>query len=534
MMRLMKRVAGLVGFAAVLITGAGFLGVTGVQPVVVAAAERSCESLIGLSLPNASITMAETVSKGSFVPPGAARAGGPAAAEATRVYTSLPSFCRVAATLKPTADSDIKIEVWMPAAEWNGKFQAVGNGGLAGVISYSALAAAVAGGYASASTDTGHVGGSATFATGHPERIIDFGYRSLHEMTVHAKTIVDAFYAAPPKLSFWNGCSQGGRQGINEAMRYPGDFDGIVAGASSVGQALLHAVRLARNLDVNRSADSYIPPEKYPAIHDAALHACDAADGVKDGVIDSPLRCRFDPKVLECKGADSPSCLTAPQVETARLLYAPVTDAKSKRVFFPPLLLPGSELSWGTLASREPYGTAVEGLKYLVFKDPTWDASRFDLSVDADRAVKMDAGVIGLADPNLRPFFDRGGKLLMYQGWADPQMPVMNSVTYFNNVVKEVGRQAVGNSIQLYMVPGMGHCQGGPGTDRFDKMAAIEQWVSTGKAPDFIVASHATGGKVDRTRPVCPYGQAARWNGKGSTDEAANFACVAEAGDGPK
>jgi feruloyl esterase len=495
---------------------------------MVMAAGRSCESLTGLTLQHAKITQAETVAAGAFTPPGAARGTGAAASSAARLYATLPSFCRVAATLTPTEDSDIKIEVWLPAAQWNGKFQAVGNGGLAGVISYSALAEAVAGGYASASTDTGHVGGSATFAVGHPERIIDFGYRSLHEMTVQAKVIVDAFYGTAPLLSFWNGCSQGGRQGINEAMRYPGDYNGIVAGASSVNQALLHAVRLALNRKVNRTAGSYIPPEKYPAIHDAALQACDAADGVKDGVIDSPLRCKFDPGVLACKGADSASCLTSEQVESARAMYAPVTDPNTGRTFFPPLLLPGSELSWNILGSREPYATAAESLKYVVFKDPSWDAKRFNLAVDADRAVRMDGNVIGLADPNLRPFFSRGGKLLMYQGWADPQMPTMNSVTYFTSVVKEVGASAVGTSIQLYMVPGMGHCQGGPGTDRFDKMAAIERWVATGKAPAFLPASHVTDGKVDRTRPVCPYGQAARWNGSGSTDDAANFTCVAE------
>jgi feruloyl esterase len=492
---------------------------------VLLAAGRSCESLAGLTLSNASITSAKTIPAGGFVPPGA---GGPAAAPADRAYKELQAFCRVAATLKPTSDSDIKVEAWLPIAGWNGKFQAVGNGGLAGVISYSALAAAVGGGYASASTDTGHVGGSATFAVGHPEKIIDFGYRSLHEMTVQAKAIVDAFYGSGPKASFWNGCSQGGRQAINEAMRYPGDYNGIIAGAPSVGQALLHAVRLSLNRTANRTPESYIPPEKYPAIHEAALQACDAADGVMDGLIQSPLHCRFDPKVLQCKGADSASCLTEPQVETARALYAPVADAKTGRVFFPPLLLPGSELGWGTLASQQPYGTAVEGLKYLVFKDSSWDVSRFDLAVDADRAVRMDAGVIGLADPDLKPFFARGGKLLMYQGWADPQMPAMNTVTYFNSVVNVAGSQVVGKSIQLYMVPGMGHCQGGPGTDQFDKMAAIEGWVATGTAPEYLPGSHATAGKVDRTRPVCPYGRSAHWNGTGSTNDAVNFSCVAE------
>jgi len=488
------------------------------------AAGQSCENLAHLTVQNARITSAAIVSAGRFVPPNASAAE---AAGAGQIYTTLPAFCRVAATLTPTTDSDIKIEVWLPLDRWNGKFQAVGNGGLGGSISYSALAEAVAGGYASASTDTGHTGGSATFAAGHPDRIIDFGYRSYHEMTVQAKVIIGAFYGGPAKLSFWNGCSGGGRQGINEAMRYPDEYDAIVAGAPSVGQARLDAVRLGFNKNVNRTADSTIPPSKYPAIHEAALAACDANDGVKDGIIQDPTRCHFDPGVLACKGTDSAACLTPPQIETARMIYAPVTDTRSGRTFFPPLLLPGSELGWENLAGRQPNPTTSERLKYLVLKDPGWDAARFDIGVDIDRAVQLDNGVTGLADPNLKPFFASGGKLLLYQGWADQQMPAMNTVTYFNEVVKAVGPSTVGTSVQLYMVPGMGHCQGGPGTDHFDKMAAIERWVAGGKAPAFLPGAHQTNGKVDRTRPICPYGQIAKWSGKGSTDEAANFSCAA-------
>ncbi|OFW18736.1 MAG: hypothetical protein A3H97_17865 [Acidobacteria bacterium RIFCSPLOWO2_02_FULL_65_29] len=508
------------------------------QPVLTAgAAAASCESLASLALPNATITKAETVAPGAFTPPAAAPGAGRGGAQgrgaaggrggATPVYATLPSFCRIAATLKPSSDSEIKVEVWLPSSGWNGKFQAVGNGGWAGSISYPAMAAAVAAGYATASTDTGHAGNSAAFALGHPEKLVDMGYRAIHETAVHGKAVVGAFYGSPAAVSMFNGCSTGGRQGVTEAARYPADFDGIIAGASAIYNARLSGSRIAINQFVNRTGGSAIAPEKLPAVHAAVLNACDATDGVKDGVIENPEACRFDPKVLECKGVDAPSCLTSEQVETARALYAPVKHPTTGAHVLHSLLQPGSELGWATLAGSEPLGNAQEPFKYIVFKDPGWDWRRFNAATDIDLAVKADNNVMSLTDPNLKPYFDRGGKLLMYHGWSDPQVTAMNSVTYFTDVLKTTGKAAQGKSIQLYMVPGMLHCQGGPGTDVFDKVAAMERWISTGRAPDHIIASHVTSGVVDRTRPLCPYGQVAKWKGTGSTEEAANFSCVA-------
>src|SRR5215831_18757491 len=413
----------------------------------------TCESLASLKLPNTTITSAQTVGAGSFTPPAGRQGRGGA------VYAELPSFCRVAATLAPSADSDIKVEVWLPtfaegsggqARGWNGKFQAVGNGGWAGTISYPALAQAVAAGYATASTDTGHTGNNGSFALGHPEKLTDFGYRAVHEMTVQAKAVIDAYYGASPSLSFWNGCSLGGRQGITEAQRYPADFDAIVAGAPAVNAMSLHAARIAINQIVHRSPDSYIPPEKYSLIHDAALNACDALDGVKDGVIDSPSKCKFDPKVLACKDADGPSCLTAPQVETARALYAPVKDPKTGAAVFPPLLEPGSELGWATLAGQAPVGTALDAFKYVVFADANWDWRTFNLSTDLTRGIRTDAGTMNAGDSDLRPFFSRGGKLLMYHGWADQQVAATNTVVFFTKVTKTAGKNAAGKSTELY------------------------------------------------------------------------------------
>ena len=526
------------GGASLALLGATFFAsLVGIHEVRTFAASAPCESLGALALPNVTITSAQTVAAGAFTPPaperGEGRGRGAAAGRGGRgnapsPFADIASFCRVAATLKPSSDSDIKIEVWMPTAGWNGKFQAVGNGGWAGSISYPAMAAAVRGGYATASTDTGHTGNSAAFALGHPEKVIDMGYRAIHEMSVQGKAIVNRFYDAAPTLSMFNGCSLGGRQAVTEAARYPADFDAIIAGASALYNVRLHAARVAINQYANRSASSAIPTEKFQSVHNAVLNACDATDGVKDGVIENPEKCRFDPKVLECKGADSPSCLTAEQVDTARALYAPVKSPKSGAVILHTLLQPGSELGWSTLAGAEPLGNAQEPFKYIVFNDPNWSWRSFNAETDVDLFVKKDNNAFGLTDPNLKPFFDRGGKLLMYHGWSDPQVTAMNSANYFTDVLKTTGKANAGKSIQLYMVPGMNHCQGGPGTDVFDKVAAMESWVASGRAPGQILASHVTEGKVDRTRPLCPYGQVAKWKGTGNTDEAANFSCVAQ------
>jgi len=493
-----------------------------------AARAASCEDMAKLALPHVTVDSATLVAPGAFTPPAAPGAApAQAAASAPSPYRSLPAFCRVALTSKPSADSDIKIEVWLPQTGWNGKFQGVGNGGWAGVISYSALAEAVTAGYAAASTDTGHVGNTAKFAMESREKMVDMGYRAIHEMTVQGKAVTNAFFAKNPTLSFFNGCSQGGRQGLTEAMRYPADYNGIISGAPAIYYMQILVARTAMNAMANRNPAAVIGPEKYPAVHEAVLNACDTLDGVKDGVLENPLQCRFDPKVLECKGADGPTCLTPPQVDTMRQLYAPQPVGKAGTI--PPVLQHGTELGWGTIAGPRVLGTSLEAMKYIVFKDPAWDGSKFNPATDFDRAMLADSDkLLSLTDPNLKPFFDRGGKLIIWHGWQDQQVPAQSATTYFNDVLKTVGRNAAGNSIQLYMMPGVNHCRSGPGPDTFDKMAAIESFVATGKSPAQIVASHITAGKVDRTRPLCPFGQVAKYKGTGSTDEAANFSCAAE------
>ncbi len=483
------------------------------------AAAATCESLAGLTLANTNILTAQVQAAGRFAQPGAA-----ANAPANPALANLPAFCRVAASLHPSADSDIRIEVWLPASGWNGKLQSVGNGGWAGTIGYAALGSALSAGYAAAATDTGHVGNTATFAPGHPEKMVDYGYRAVHEMTAAAKQLIAAFYGSAPRLSYWNGCSTGGRQGLMEALRYPADYDGIIAGAPVNYRTHQLTWELWVAQAVHQSEASYIPPAKYPAIHQAALNACDANDGVKDGLIDDPRACRFDPQVLACTNGDSASCLTTAQVQAARRIYAPAVNPRTKQEIFP-ALQPGSELGWGGLAGPQAVGEAVEFFQHVVYNDPQWDFRTLSWETGTDAADKAAGAVLNVIDPNLKPFFERGGKLLLYHGWNDQLVAPVNTINYHDAIVASVGRSTAASSMRLFMMPGTTHCAGGEGPNTFDRMRAIEQWVEQGQAPSRIVASHATAGVVDRTRPLCAYPEVARYSGTGSIDDAANFVC---------
>jgi feruloyl esterase len=480
------------------------------------AAPQSCERLQQLTTrAHVTITHAQSHPGGEFSPPGS-----------TAPLRELPGFCRVAATSKPSADSEIQIEVWMPVSGWNGKFLAVGNGAWAGTIGYGAMATALRRGYATSSTDTGHSGNSGRFALGHPEKVIDFGYRAPHEMTVTAKAIVSAFYGAGPRHSYWNGCSTGGRQALVAAQRFPEDFDGIIAGAAANPKTHMDGWRLWMAQQTLRDPARAIPAATYPIIHRAVLASCDAIDGVKDGLIEDPTRCRFDASTLSCAQGAGPDCLTAKQVESVRTIMGPARSERSGIELFPGYE-PGTELEWGRLlGGPEAYGIAVEMFKYVVFNDPDWDWRTFDLDRDVTRANSAASGALAGVDPNLQPFFGRGGKLLMYHGWSDERIAPRASVNFYENVAKALGGvEKIANDMRLYMVPGMGHCGGGEGPNTFDMLTALEQWIEAGRAPSRIIASRGARGAVSRTRPLCPYPQVARYLGAGSIDEAANFAC---------
>jgi feruloyl esterase len=477
-------------------------------------AAQACETLRSVSLPHTAVTTAVAVANGGTLPSDGGNGEPPRAPRA---------FCRVAATLTPSADSDIKMEVWMPT-DWNGKFQAVGNGAFNGNMPYPAMRTALGRGYAVAGTDTGHTGNSAAFALGHPEKLVDFGWRAVHETTVTSKQIVAAHYARAAERSYWVGCSAGGRQGMQEALRFPADFDGIVAGAPGLdwtGRAA-QANHVAQAIE--RDPAGAVTEVMADLLHKHAIERCDAADGLKDGLIADPRGCRADPASLQCKTAGETGCLTPSQVKTATLIYASRKNPASGREIGG--LLPGSEPGWtqqGWTASARASG--LSQFRFIVFKDPAWTLSRFDFDRDIVRAETEDAGIVNALDTNLAPFFGRGGKLIQYHGWADPQISPMNAVQYYGNVVSRLGAATVQNAYRLFMAPGMAHCSGGEGPNSFDMLAALEAWVEQGRAPDRVLASHATRGVVDRRRPLCPFPQVASYTGAGSIDDAETFVC---------
>jgi len=312
-----------------------------------------------------------------------------------------------------------------------------------------------------------------------------------------------------------------------EAQRYPADYDGIIAGAPVNDRTHQLIAELWVAQAVHKTDASYIPATKYPLLHEAALNRCDASDGARDGLITSPDRCRFDPGVLECKNGDAASCLTTPQVEAARKIYAPVINPRTKQQLFPGLQ-PGSELGWAGLAGPQPVAEAVEFFQYVVFNNPKWDYLTLDFDSDVALAQKAASQILDATDPNLRPFFDRGGKILMYHGWNDQLVAPMNSVNYYEAVVRASrGSKDGSDSIRLFMMPGMNHCRGGAGPDTFDRMGVLERWVEQGQVPTRIDAEHRTSGVVDRTRPLCAYPEVATYTGTGSLDEAASFVCKA-------
>lgn len=482
------------------------------------ASAATCESIKSVSLGKAVITATESVAAGKFVVPG----GG----QANAAMSKLPAFCRVSAILHPSADSDIRIEVWLPE-KWNNKLLSVGNGAFAGTITYNALAGAVAAGYAGASTDTGHQGNSPEFILGHPEKLTDFAYRAVHEMTVAAKAIAKTYYGSAPKYAYFSGCSTGGRQALMEAQRFPDDYDGIIAGATASYTSRLQGTQVWVGQMAHTPEAAYIPPAKYAMVHAAVLAACDALDGVKDGVLENPMACNFEPGTLACKDADGPSCLTTAQVELARKIYAGPKNPRTQEQVFPGYER-GAELGWSTLAGPQPMSFGIGMYKYVIFGDPNWNYLTLDMDKDIARADRVAAPLMNAVNPDLRPFFAHGGKLLHYHGWSDPGIPPRSGINYYQEVAKTLGGVGkIDNSYRLFLVPGMGHCGGGDGTSTFDMASALDRWVDQGQAPEMIPASRIRDGKADRTRPLCPYPQVAAYSGSGSTDDAANFSCKA-------
>ena len=496
-------------------------------------------AVLGLSFEgNTTVVAATPVTGGTLVTP------------ANQTIGNLPAFCRVRGVSKPTADSNIGFEVWLPTDTWNGRFMSSGEGAYAGVLNYTrngldgGLDEIVRRGYATASTDTGHSVGDTYRAIGHPERVVDYAWRAKHLVTVAAKGLIAAYYGRPAIKSYLNSCSNGGRQALMEVQRFPADYDGVVAGAPWNFQSHQSAGVVWSGQALSEAGAS-IPAAKLPAIQAAVVAACDARDGLRDGLIEDPRKCDFDPAALLCKGADSNACLTELQVSALRKLYQGPRNPRTGEQIYPGWSQ-GSEASWGAIVANAPTRYAYFG--NLVHGDPNWDYRSFDF--DGDMAF-AEAKVGSLADAmavDLSAARNRGVKIIRYHGWNDEVLQPGHTPNYYEQVTGAMGGLAATQRFnRLFMVPGMTHCYFGPGATSFggvgqqipplrdpahDLQKALEHWVERGVAPETMIATKyaddaAATRTVKLTRLLCPYPKVARYKPSGDPNDAGSFACVA-------
>ena len=490
-------------------------------------AATSCETLASISLPETTITSAQLVPAGGFVPPTPGRG----AAATASPFSSLPAFCRVQAAVKRTGDTDVKIEVWMPAQGWSGDFQPAASGFGGGTIGYGGMTQVLRTGAATSTTNRGHDSG------GSPRwKSSDISSAPYHLMVDRSRRIVTAFYGRRPTYTLMNECGgAGSRDALQLVQDWPADLD-LASAIGFTNYGTHHGIaQMWVWQATHKTPDSFIPRSKLPLIHQGALDACDARDGLKDGVIEDPMRCRFDPGVLQCKGGEGPDCLTAAQVDAVRTIYATPAHARTGAYIYGSMP-PGSELGWWEMIGETPYPFAVPFFRDQVFKDPTWDynAHHVNFDTDVDAADAPEYLPINATNPDVGRFIDRGGRLLLMGGWNDHTLGPGNNVHYYETVVAKLGARKVRNSVRLFMVPGMDHCFGdtyGPTAQYptiysvfFDPIDSLKRWKTTGKAPDQIIVT-TRAGQEERKRLVCAYPRLASYKGTGATDDPANFTC---------
>ncbi|HEX5049306.1 MAG TPA: tannase/feruloyl esterase family alpha/beta hydrolase [Gammaproteobacteria bacterium] len=488
-----------------------------------------CEQLPSVPLERATITSAATVVQGIFTPPrpAAGQGGGPprnqnADAPAPPPPQPIPEHCRVQMVLKPTPDSNINVDLWLPTQNWNGKFLAVGNGGWAGSIQgYGDMQEALRRGYATAGTDTGHTaadGPNGMFALGHPEKIVDFAYRALHDMTVKSKRLIDVYYAKPLDYSYYKGCSTGGRMGVMAAQRYPGDYDGIIAGALANRHIHMHTAGWYRGVDLARHPDRQLPEAKAKLVNDAVMAKCDV---LHEGFLNNPRECSFDFKTLACgKGKSGDMCLTPGELTSVQNFYGGTKNKKGELIFS------GQAISVALPAISAPKdpgaGGTFDTVRILGFQNADYDWHNFDLDRDMPLIDKA-TGFVDAVNPDLRAFEAAGGKLLLYAGWNDNTITPENTVYYYESVLREMGSDQA-DWMRMFLVPGMQHCGRGPGPNTFDSIATLEQWREKGQAPAQILGKNPQSGLA---RPICAYPQYAKYKGSGDLKDAANWSCTA-------
>jgi feruloyl esterase len=493
-----------------------------------AASGTACESLRSMSIPQVTISAAElvvppapTTGRGGRGAAAPAPAAGRAAPGATATGPALPEYCRVRLLLTPTSDSRINAELWMPATTWNGRFMAVGNGGFGGSIQgFAEMQNALRLGYATSGNDTGHDtevdGPNGMFALGHPEKIVDFAYRAMHEMTVTSKTIIAQYYGRPQQYSYYKGCSTGGRQGAMNAQRYPEDFDGIIAGALANRHIQMHTAGVTRSIELARHPEGEIPPATVQMVTQAMLKACDT---LHEGFLTNPRACTFDFKKLACSpGASADACLTPPQLKTVEAFYGGLHNSKGELIFSGQAL--GNPLPALRGATDQP-GGGYDTVRIWGFQNANYDWHSFDLDRDMP-IINSKVGFVDAVDPDLSKFKAHGGKLLLYAGWSDTTITPENTVLYYENLKKKMGPQD--DFARLFMVPGMAHCRGGDGPNTFDSIGAMEAWREKGVTPTQLTGFNP---QTSLTRPICSYPQYTKYKGSGNIKDAANWTCTA-------
>jgi len=471
---------------------------------------RSCESLATVALPNTTI-------------------------ESAAIDANNPGICRVTAiTTHPPANDKVKIWVGIPTTNWNGRFLGTGGGGFSGG-SAGGVNQPVGQGYAAGATDTGHEGGSGSFALGADGKlnwqlIRDNGHVGIHEMTVTGKALTEAMYGVAPRYSYFNGCSTGGRQGLMEAQRYPQDYNGIVAGAPAINWNRLHPQQLWGALLMNVEGNT-VPQCKIAAATTAVVAACDAIDGVKDGVIEDPGRCKYDPKALIGTSVAECSAFTEADANLIRKLWDGPRRQDESFLWYG--LPRGADLNalWtsrGTPLKPQAFGILVDWFKYFLTQNPQFDwttVTRDSYERLWDQSVEQFGAVIGTDNPDLTEFRNRGGKAIVWHGWADQLISAEGTVDYYNRVAQLMGgAERTSQFLRLFMAPGVGHCAGGAGPSPTGQLEALLAWVEEGKAPETLTATRAVGATT-RTRPLCQYPLVAKYKGTGSTDDVANFTC---------
>lgn len=489
-----------------------------------------CGSLTGAVIPNGSVTSA------TLVKPEPAPAAAPGAAPPAGEVRAKLAYCRVQITLKPEPGSNIKIEVWLPEkANWNGKFLGTGNGGAAGKISVSALAAGVNRGYAVANTDMGSSSGKGglnfDFGIGRPDLQKDFNYRATDGMTIEGKALTAAYYGEKPKYSYFQGCSSGGSQAWEQIQNLPEAYNGVIAGAAANQRPNLHMTRVWDEWNNLMTPDATVSKRKMELVTALATYECDRLDGVKDGIISVPRECFVDLKPLMCKGGDGPDCLTARQAQTVKAIWQGAINPRTKgRVYwgFEPGAEAAIDLHWDSKLS--PDGRVVVSDSVINWSDQYQKAHSDGAGFDFDKDVAMaDQDLVGTywAEPKLGGFQRAGGKVIIYHGWADGLVPPGGTVAYYEEIAKANGGITEASKFaRLFMVPGMGHCRGGVGPDQFDMLFELESWVEKDIAPNSIPASRpARNGLPALSRPLCPYPSVERYIGEGDTNDAANFVC---------